>query len=366
MGKIALVSGANGVTGSAVVNALSAKPKSEWSKIYAMSRSPPQLLPKGDDRIEFIGADFTQTVQDIIALLQSKGVNDVTHFFFYSYIHSYDAQLQWDNDVPLFENALKAVDATSPNLERVVLQTGAKHYGVHFEEPTSFPITEHFGRKDYGPPNFYYGQEDAMFELQKQNKKWTWNVIRPWCINGFTKGNGMSWATTVALYFSLQAYLGAEAVFPGSSILYNNRQHMSSATCIAEFSLFMATNPKAANEAFNIVDGVDTTFRDVWEYLGQLFGVKVVVGEHKETLEFYTKDKSPLWHELCRTHGGNENAWNWATWDFVDGICMRDFPADVSMEKAKQFGWTRTFDTKEELKKIVLAMQSENALPDIK
>ena len=33
--------------------------------------------------------------------------------------------------------------------------------------------------------NFYYTQEDFMFDLQKR-RKWSWNVIRPGGIVGFT------------------------------------------------------------------------------------------------------------------------------------------------------------------------------------
>lgn len=88
---------------------------------------------------------------------------------------------QFELNVPFFRNILGAVaELNDSTLQRVVLQTGAKHYGFAYKPPTgdppSGPVTESLGRSGMdGPPNFYYPQEDFMFELQK-GKNWTWNV----------------------------------------------------------------------------------------------------------------------------------------------------------------------------------------------
>lgn len=62
-------------------------------------------------------------------------------------------------DVPMLTHALVAVNAISgDSLERVVLQTGGKHYGI-FEQKPPLPLTEDQPRYNEGPPNFYYGRQ---------------------------------------------------------------------------------------------------------------------------------------------------------------------------------------------------------------
>lgn len=49
-------------------------------------------------------------------------------------------------------------------------------------------MTEDLPRYDDKGENFYYNQEDFMFNLHKQ-RTWSWNVIRPNGIVGFTPGS---------------------------------------------------------------------------------------------------------------------------------------------------------------------------------
>ena len=90
--------------------------------------------------------------------------------------------------MPLFENFLVAIDTVaSKALERIVLQTGGKHFGVHLG-PVEAPIHEGMRRYEDHGENFYYPQEDALFALSAK-RSWHWNVIRPNAIIGFTPGS---------------------------------------------------------------------------------------------------------------------------------------------------------------------------------
>jgi hypothetical protein len=48
-------------------------------------------------------------------------------------------------------------------------------------------MSEENPRYDDDGLNFYYPQEDFLFALEKE-RKWTYNVIRPNAIVGFTPG----------------------------------------------------------------------------------------------------------------------------------------------------------------------------------
>lgn len=59
-----------------------------------------------------------------------------------------------------------------------------QNYGVHLG-PVEVPVHEGMARyEDYGE-NFYYIQEDFMFDLAAK-RRWHWNIIRPMGIIGYT------------------------------------------------------------------------------------------------------------------------------------------------------------------------------------
>lgn len=63
----------------------------------------------------------------------------------------------------------------------------AQHYGVHLG-PVQVPCHEGMPRYTDDGLNFYYAQEDILFEKQKE-KSWSHNIIRPNAIIGFTPGS---------------------------------------------------------------------------------------------------------------------------------------------------------------------------------
>jgi hypothetical protein len=185
-GKVAFVNGANGVTGEYMVAQLATEP--EWTQIVATSRRPPNNLPS-DPRVRFEQADLNVDADAVKQLLVKWGLaGTVTHFFHMAYIHHDTFEKQYEYNVPFFRNVLTAVEALNrESLQRVLLQTGAKHYGVAKRDPPPGPIVEELGRVETGVPNFYFPQEDFMFDLQK-GKNWSWTVTRPFLVNGFTSG----------------------------------------------------------------------------------------------------------------------------------------------------------------------------------
>jgi nucleoside-diphosphate-sugar epimerase len=67
----AIVTGANGISGSEIVNALVASPE-RWEAIYAMSRRPPE---NKNPQVKNIAADFMGSSQEQLAgLFKKEGV----------------------------------------------------------------------------------------------------------------------------------------------------------------------------------------------------------------------------------------------------------------------------------------------------
>lgn len=170
-----------------------------------------------------------------------------------------------------------------------------QHYGVHLG-PVKQPCDERHPRYDDKGFNFYYPQEDFLFELQKQ-RNWTYNIIRPNGIIGFTPGgkcalknhsltlfsniifcdlaNGMSQALTLALYFLICRETGEFPRFPGNKYFYNCVDDSSYAPSIADMSVWALTTPEAANEAFNHANGDTIVWRYFFERIGNYFNLDV-------------------------------------------------------------------------------------------
>ena len=371
--KTALVTGSNGITGAAMIKQLLSSPA--WNRIIAVYRSAPKDIPR-DPRLEIILVDLSKSSSQIAESLKIQNATGVTHFFHFAYKHHTGLQELQDANVPMFTNTLTAIDDTSrDSLQRVVLQTGGKTYGIYFRAALIEPTPEHpihpRVTEAAALPLFYYAQEDFMIDLASK-RNWKWNVTIPFWINGFTKGNGMSYATTVAIYFTLQKAAGLPAIFPYSATdpamsKYMKPQHMSTASHIAKFTEWVADNDMVGNEYFNIVDDTKTTFADIWESTGKYFGVPTSnIPGFDLIADIEKRLAAGEWDALVERYGGSKDALNYATWDTLAWAQGGTWASDVSMDKAIKAGWTEKADTNVELARIFNEMKEAGVIPDIK
>lgn len=191
MSKVALITGGNGITGSAIVKHLvKHTTSSEWSKIIVTSYSPIVSLITDDPRIHFVALDFTQSPEALTTKMRENGCQNVTHAYFSSYVHRDGFEDLAAANTALFENFLTALQAVTNGgesaLANVTLQTGGKYYNVH-ATPVPTPCREDSPRPTTGAVdgNFYFPQEDFL-AAEQEGKQWTWNVIRPTGIIGCT------------------------------------------------------------------------------------------------------------------------------------------------------------------------------------
>ncbi|KAF3349230.1 hypothetical protein VD0002_g1134 [Verticillium dahliae] len=372
--KVAFVTGANGITGNAIVEHLIRQPATEWSKIVISSRRKPTQVFWQDPRIRFIALDFLKPVDELMEAMKPL-CHDVTHAFFASYVHTADFAKLRDLNVPLFKNFLSAIDMVAWNsLKRVCLSTGGKNYGVHLG-PVEVPIHEGMPRyQDHGE-NFYYPQEDYLFDLASK-REWDWNVIRPNAIIGFTPaGNGMSAALTLAIYILTCREMGEVPVFPGNKFFYNSVDDASYAPSLADMNVWAATSENTKNEAFNHTNGDVFVWKHFWPKLGKYFGVDFpeiqewsAAGdgqrmEHNFLMTEWAKDKAPIWKRAVEKHGGNPEAFNWGTWDFFDWAVGKAWLTIGSVSKARKFGWTRYDDTYDTYIETFRSFENAGILP---
>ncbi|RFU33096.1 hypothetical protein B7463_g3232, partial [Scytalidium lignicola] len=333
MSKVAFVTGANGISGGAIVDYLAQNTtEKDWTKIIATSRNSFQSKVK-DKRVQFLALDFNEDPKELITRME-KDCKDVTHAYFSSYVHRDDFDELAEANIQLFQNFLTAITSVAPGLKNVTLQTGGKHYGVHIC-PVPSPAQEDDPVHPENQGNFYHAQQEFLRSKQL-GSSWTYNVIRPQAIIGATqKPNGMNSALTLALYFLICKELGTKAPMPTNQIFWHGLDDLAYAPLIADLSIFASTTPGCANEAFNISNGDVFSWKQMWPRVAQYFGAEadpdqkfsepqptpgILVQEFR--LADWHRDKEQVWQALC-TRLGTPSAkatFQYGTWEFQDWV----------------------------------------------
>lgn len=147
---------------------------------------------------------------------------------------------------------------------------GYKVYGAHLG-PFKTPARE----SDAGhmPPEFNVAQQQYLVQRQA-GKRWHWSAIRPSVVGGFSLGNPMNLALSIAVYASISKALGLPLRFPGKPGAYHRLLEMTDAGLLARATLWAATEPAAANQAFNINNGDLFRWSEMWPKIAAYFGLE--------------------------------------------------------------------------------------------
>jgi nucleoside-diphosphate-sugar epimerase len=260
--KTALVVGASGIAGSAIVDLLAAD--GTWT-VLALSRKPSPGSPA-----RHIAADLLSPDSLSLAL----GDENPTHVFFTAWARQDTEQENIRVNAEMLRNLLGALDHAP--VEHVALMTGLKHYLGPFESYGAGPIPDTPFREDeprLPAPNFYYAQEDELWAAAER-QGFRWSVHRAHTVIGHAVGNAMNMGLTLAAQATLCKELGRPFVFPGSEMQWNGITDMTDSDLLAEHMLWAATTEDAGNQAYNVVNGDVFRWRWMWPKLAAYFGVK--------------------------------------------------------------------------------------------
>ncbi|KAM3068427.1 hypothetical protein ACMFMG_009564 [Clarireedia jacksonii] len=356
--KTAFITGVNGITGSAVCEYLVRNTtRDEWEKIIVTSRSP-LVLDVTDDRVEFIALDFTKPPTEL-AQEMKEICKPVTHAYFASYVHKTRLEELETANRGLFKNFLEALMLSAFKLENVLLYTGGKYYGAAVRA-VPIPCRESDPRLMSASENFYYPQEDFLAAKQKESK-WTYNVVRPVGIIGYSpKPNGMNMAASLAVYLLLCKELNIEPRLATNQIFYNALEDLSYAPLIADLSIYVSTHRNCANEAFNVTNGDFICWRYFWPRLAGYFGLKIdseqefqqpmpEIGATQQDFSFeeWFEGKREVWDRLCERvgKGSAKGMFDYVGGDLLDWSFRRTWVSPMNINKAKRFGWLGWIDS---------------------
>ncbi|KAK4039732.1 NAD(P)-binding domain protein [Parachaetomium inaequale] len=397
----AIVVGATGILGREIVKQLSQSPE-KWNTVYALSRSKKDEFPSN---VVHKHIDLLSSADQMATDLQ--GV-EAEYIFFVAYLQKDTEEENWQVNGDMLSNFLSAL--THTKTKRILLVTGAKQYGVHLGAPKN-PLLESdpWLTTPPFPPNFYYRQQSLLHDFCNNHKNIHWTVTYPNDVIGFATGNFMNLATGLGLYAAVSKELDPRKeglIFPGSETFYTRLDTFTSSSLHAQFCEWAVLEPRAADQAFNVVNGDVQSWVDLWPRLARRFGATVkkdqfltktgcegrtelgdttplsavaeeagLVGagvvskggvlEQRVSLVKWSQrgDVREAWERLAAREGLQREAFAGATWAFVDFVLGRGYDVVQSMSKAREIGWTGYQDTWKSFSDVFGELEAAKVLP---
>lgn len=331
-GRTALVVGPTGAVGQEIVAALA---RAGGWQVLGISRSRPER----EAGFRHLAADLLDPSSIAPAL---DAAEPPTHVFYAARApHGEGGVEDVAGNRAMLTNVVDAAAARSDRLAHVHLVEGTKWYGVHLG-PYRTPAREDDPR--HLPPNFYYDQEDALAERQR-GKAWTWSASRPNVVCGADPERARNLTSIIGAYASICRHLGVPLDFPGTRAGYESLTEVTEGEYLADALVWMATDPRAANAAFNITNGDAFRWSRLWPLIAAYWGVPC--GDPRDIrLASWMADKEPVWAEIVAEHGLRPRPLSTvALWSFGDFVFRQDWDVISDLGRLRRAGWGASVDT---------------------
>jgi nucleoside-diphosphate-sugar epimerase len=344
--KVALVVGARGVIGGNLVEHL--RELSDW-RVIGLSRRGGE--PR--DRVRHLSVDLLDR-RDALA-----GLTDVTHVFYAAYQDRADPIELVEPNQRMLVNVLEAIEPAARGLEHVQLMQGYKVYGAHlgpFKTPARESDPPHLG------PEFNVEQQAYLQDAQR-GRSWTWSALRPSVVCGVALGIPMNLAMVIAVYAAICRRLRVPMRFPGRPGAYRTLLEMTDAGLLAHAMVWAATDPRAANEAFNINNGDLFRWEEMWPRLADELGVATAPGLPM-SLAARMAGKEPVWDAIVAEHGLSPTPYrDVSSWAFGDAVFSWDYDLIADGSKARRHGFHEYVDTGAMFARVFDELRARRIIP---
>jgi len=352
-GRTALVAGASGIAGSALVDLLT---EQGWS-VLALSRTPVAAR----DGVIPVSADL----RSVDSLRTALAGHAPTHVFFTAWLRQDTEAENITVNSAMVRDLLTAL-ADAP-VQHVALMTGLKQYLGPFEAYGQGAVPDtpfHEDEPRLSVENFYYAQEDELWAAARA-RGFTWSVHRAHTVIGHAVGNAMNMGSTLAVYAAICKELDRPFIFPGSETQWNGVTDMTDAGLLADQMVWAATTPAAADTAFNIVNGDTFRWRWLWPRLAAYFGVEPEgFTDAPRPLETQMADAQPVWNAIVARHGLVEgDLTRLASWWHSDADLGRTMEVFADMGRSRAAGFTGYRDTERAFLDLFDRYRAERLIP---
>ena len=347
--RTALVVGARGVIGGNLIRHLESE--GGWT-IIGLSRRG------GVDggAVTHLAVDLLDPAATVTAL---SGLTAVTHIFYAAYQERGSwAELVAPN-LAMLTNVVDAVEPVATNLVHVSLMQGYKVYGAHLG-PFATPARE--DDPPHMPPEFNVDQQQFL-ERRQVGAPWTWSALRPSVVAGIGLGNPMNLAMVIAVYASICRELGIPFRFPGKPGAYTSLIEMTEADLLAKATVWAATTPTSANEAYNITNGDLFRWQAMWPKIAEFFGLELAP-PLPMSLTDVMADKGALWDSMVEKYALLPTPYSdVSSWGFGDFVFGWDYDVIADGSKARRAGFHSYVETEEMFLRIFTDLRARRLIP---
>lgn len=347
--KVALVVGARGVIGTSLVSHL--VELGDWDVIGLSRRGG---VDQG--RVRHVVVDLLDR-EDVMATVGR--LTEVTHVFY----AAYQDRATWaelvEPNLTMLTHVVDVVTASAPRLEHVSLMQGYKVYGAHlgpFRTPAREDDPPHL------PPEFNVDQQ-AYLEDRQRGSAWTWSALRPSVVCGSALGNPMNLAVAIAVLATVSKAHGVPLRFPGKPGAWSSILEMTDAGLLAEATVWAATTPACANQAFNITNGDLFRWDDLWPRIARFFDMESAP-PLPLSLADAMADKAETWDRLVRQHQLAPTPFtDVSSWPFADFVFSWDYDVFADGSKARRLGFHRHVQTEQMFLDIFTDLRERRIIP---
>jgi nucleoside-diphosphate-sugar epimerase len=360
--KQVLIAGASGLVGYAAMRHFGADPDCD---VVAVSRR----APGNTHGARFLPLDLTDAgaCEQLAASLPG-----VTHLV-YAALHErpglvagWREREQIETNDRMFRNVFDPLERHAKKLRHVTLLQGTKAYGVHVR-PLAVPARENRSEM-HEQSNFYWNQENHLRALQR-GKDWTWSILRPVLIVGYSTGSAMNVIPALGVYAALRREAGLDLPFPGGA---PRVAQAIDADLLARVIAWAGEAASARNEIFNITNGDVFVWENIWPAIATSLGMRP--GDHVPlSLDRDIRPREAEWEIIRARHGlrsGNLRDFVGLSFEYADytmgyGRNEPGPPAIVSTIKLMQAGFTEVIDTEAMFTKTFAEFQANRLLPPV-
>lgn len=329
--KTAVIAGASGLIGRRIADQLLAEGGWNVTGLARRAQTRPGMQWIAVDLAE--RADVEQKLSGLAA----------THVFYAArYDHPVEGKTEdVETNTNMLKNLVGVIEACGA-LEHVHALHGSKWYG-HQLGPVKLPLEE--DRSARSPNQNYYFEQDAWLRAQSAGKTWAYSSSRPHAFCDPSVDLPRSIGLVIAVYAEVQRELGLPLDFPGNARGYQAHTQFTDLGLLARAIAWMATEPRCRNQAFNVVNGDNPRWCEIWRQFAGWFGLQEGVPRAIKLAD-YMADKGPVWDTVIRKHGLRAPPLaEVALWTYGDYQFRPDWDVFSSMQKARALGFSESLDS---------------------
>ena len=149
--------------------------------------------------------------------------------------------------------------------------------------------------------------------------------------------------------------------FPGKA--WSSLYQVTESAHLADAAYWAATEPRCANQAYNITNGDYFRWRHVWPKMAAVFDMPVAEPQPHALVEFMA-DKAPLWDAMVKKHGLKPYSFkDVVAWPFGDYVFNCDWDVMTSVTKSRQHGFHAVADSEEMFGRLLARFRAEKIVP---